>query len=199
MPLASVTTRVTVLPAGASVVPVRVGVRSLVLSGAETVMTGAVRSTSSSSLLCASTSGAASAGFALSKPALEMVASPVRSIVTKPPLPLAPATPPALPAAGAPPAADASNALVGSVPSRIACCKAAMSSGVPAFASTASPCSGRSPEPRVNVVSPPWKLAPSGASNTASLGSTSPSATSLWLPSAATRYILPCKWVTTTS
>ncbi|KFD79236.1 hypothetical protein DA89_3447 [Vibrio paracholerae] len=39
LPLASVTTRVTVLPAGASVVPVMVGVVSLVLSGASTVIT----------------------------------------------------------------------------------------------------------------------------------------------------------------
>ncbi|KFD97334.1 putative membrane protein [Vibrio cholerae] len=42
---ASVTTKVTVLPAGASVVPVMVGVVSLVLSGASTVITGAVTST----------------------------------------------------------------------------------------------------------------------------------------------------------
>ncbi|KFE11398.1 putative membrane protein [Vibrio cholerae] len=45
MPSASVTTRVTVLPAGASVVPIMVGVVSLVLSGASTVITGAVTST----------------------------------------------------------------------------------------------------------------------------------------------------------
>ena len=41
-PLASVTSTVTVLPSGALVVPVMVGVVSWVLSGAETVMVGAV-------------------------------------------------------------------------------------------------------------------------------------------------------------
>ncbi|ATU99031.1 hypothetical protein CHQ57_17490 [Aeromonas salmonicida] len=50
MPLASVTTRVTVLPGVASVVPVMVGVVSLVLSGASTVMDGAVLSTLPSSV-----------------------------------------------------------------------------------------------------------------------------------------------------
>ncbi|MNJ27004.1 hypothetical protein D3C77_215000 [compost metagenome] len=187
LPLASVTTRVTVLPGAASVVPVRVGVLSLMLSGADTVMVGAVRSRSSSSSSCASTSGAASSGLAESKPALEMVASPVLSMVMKPPLPLAPATPPTLPAAGAPPAADASNAWVGSVPARIACCRAAMSSGTSPCANWDSSDSGVLLGLRVKVVSPPWKLAPSGASNTASLGSTSPSERSVWLPSAATR------------
>ena len=169
LPLISVTTRVTVLPAAASVVPVRVGVRSLVSSGAETVMTGAVRSSSSSSLLCASASGAVASGLALSKPALAMVASPVLSMVMKPPLPLAPATPPTLPAAGAPPAADASNAWVGSVPCKMACCRAAMSSGTPAgarWASCGSSSTGDLLGLRVKVVSPPWKLAPSGASKT---------------------------------
>ncbi|MNZ97810.1 hypothetical protein D3C78_1170690 [compost metagenome] len=190
LPLASVTTRVTVLPGAASVVPVRVGVLSLMLSGADTVMVGAVRSRSSSSSSCASASGAASSGLAESKPAVEMVASPVLSMVMKPPLPLAPATPPTLPAAGAPPAADASNVWVGSVPARIACCRAAMSSGTspcPCCASWGSSASGVLLGLRVKVVSPPWKLAPSGASNTASLGSTSPSERSVWLPSAATR------------
>ena len=61
----------------------------------------------------------------MSNPALASVLSPVRSTVTKPPLPLPPAPPP--PAAGAPPAAVASKFNVGSCPSRIAACKAAIS------------------------------------------------------------------------
>ncbi|MNH19555.1 hypothetical protein D3C76_1761470 [compost metagenome] len=50
LPLTSVTTRVTVLPGAAFVVPVMVGVLSLVLSGAVTVTEGAVVSTLPSSV-----------------------------------------------------------------------------------------------------------------------------------------------------
>ncbi|MNE99170.1 hypothetical protein D3C80_1978030 [compost metagenome] len=50
LPLTSVTTRVTVLPGAAFVVPVMVGVLSLVLSGAVTVTEGAVLSTLPSSV-----------------------------------------------------------------------------------------------------------------------------------------------------
>ncbi|MNH04018.1 hypothetical protein D3C79_632940 [compost metagenome] len=174
-------------------VPVSVGVLSLVLSGADTVMTGAVRSAFSSSPPRASAMTPISPGLAVSKPAAAMVTSPVRSMLTKPPLPLEPSTPPMLPAAGAPPAAEASKAWVGSVPASMACCKAATSSGVPAgpfcVSKEASSAAGSSSLVglRVKVSLPPWKLAPSGLSTTASLGSTSPSVSSVWLPSAATR------------
>ena len=50
LPALSVTTTVTTEPSGASVVPVMVGVLSLVLSGASTVITGAVVSTTPGSL-----------------------------------------------------------------------------------------------------------------------------------------------------
>ena len=72
------------LPAVASVVPVIVGVLSLVLSGAETVITGAVVSVGIESVVVALATGCAGSIAAeavvpvVSYPAVAMVASPHR-------------------------------------------------------------------------------------------------------------------------
>ena len=137
-PVLSVTNSVTVLPAFKSVVPVMVGVLSLVSAGTSTVMLGGVESTADVDAVTGSTADRSTdveeTTVVVSYPASAIVASPLRSMDTNPLFPL----PAPVPASAVAPAAAASNAFVGSTPSRIFCCSCAISLDVELFTVTTS-------------------------------------------------------------